>query len=481
MPPSKPYTVLYDGQCEICQASVAWLHTLDRRGRVDCRPIVPAELPRLEPKLRLEECLRELHVLDPEGRILVGWDAVAALARLFPPTWIAGALGRIPPFRWLGRAAYRFVAANRYSLSKCRGGACKVARPDAVRRKSSFPAFWSCYTLGMALKLPLALASAAKASWKRVLDYTRTFRRRVEILDGKLTLCFLGSPRCDAIPIFFGERFAAVLYRGLLVDPGSPPMRRSLAKHLARLPRGTVRAVVATHHHEEHVGSLNWAAQRTSAAVKAGAETIRKLRPPARLPFVRRCLIGQPPSLDPPYEEIGERLPVEGGELQVFPAPGHCDDHIVLWDPETKVLLCGDAFMGAMFATPNPDVDSRRWIESLERLLGLGVEILVEGHGHVHTLRSDVPDVPGVVLRRDPRRQIDEKLQYLRWLRGQIEAGREEGLPVAAIEASCFPWARRSTWENLVSDEMTRLLSLGHFSRSELVRSFVRDPETRET
>ena len=101
----------------------------------------------------------------------------------------------------------------------------------------------------------------------------------------------------------------------------------------------------------------------------------------------------------------------------VLEAPGHCDDHVVFYDPEEKLLLAGDAFMGAYFSTPNPDVDSRRWIQSLERLLALDIEILVEGHGHVHTLRADVPDRPGIVVRRDPKEEIREKLAYLRWLR----------------------------------------------------------------
>jgi len=64
----------------------------------------------------------------------------------------------------------------------------------------------------------------------------------------------------------------------------------------------------------------------------------------------------------------------------------------------------------------------------------------------------------------------------MRWLRDRIDEGFEEGLSVRAIEASCFPWARKSAWENFASDEMIRLLSLGHFSRTELVRSFVRNP-----
>jgi|SRR5579863_189231 len=72
----------------------------------------------------------------------------------------------------------------------------------------------------------------------------------------------------------------------------------------------------------------------------------------------------------------------------------------------------------------------------------LDIEILVEGHGHIHTLRTDIPDSPGVVIRQDPRVAISEKLDYLRWLREQIDVEFQEGLPVRVIEASCFPWGR---------------------------------------
>ena len=40
-----------------------------------------------------------------------------------------GAIGQRFPFRNAGRLVYGFVASNRYSLSKCRGGACRVAKP----------------------------------------------------------------------------------------------------------------------------------------------------------------------------------------------------------------------------------------------------------------------------------------------------------------------------------------------------------------
>src|SRR5437016_3862388 len=167
-------------------------------------------------------------------------------------------------------------------------------------------------------------------------------------------------------------------------------------------------------------------------------------------------------------------MDTEFGQLKAIATPGHCDDHVVLYDPEEKLLLAGDAFMGSYFATPNPDVDSRKWLASLERLMELDVEILVEGHGHIHTLRGDIPDFPGVVIRDDPKLAIAQKLEYMRWLREQIEAGLQEQLPLRAIEASCFPWGKRTSWESCATDECIRLLSLGHFSRTELVRSFVR-------
>ena len=280
------------------------------------------------------------------------------------------------------------------------------------------------------------------------------------------------------VPILFGELFTAVLYDGLLIDPGSPRMRRSLARHLRGLTN--VAAVVATHHHEEHVGNLNWASQKLSAPLYLSGATAALLKSPWKLPFVRATIIGQPDPLLPPYEILSDRIAAAHGDLEVLATPGHCDDHIVLYDRRERILIAGDAFMGSYFATPNPDVDSLQWIATLERLLNLEIDVLVEGHGHVHTLRSDFPDVPGVVIREDPRAALEKKLVYLRWLREQIESGRREGLTPAAVEATCFPWGTGRAWESFSKNELIRFLSLGHFSRSELVRSFVRTPSQGE-
>lgn len=467
------YRVLYDGQCEVCQACVSWLKTLDKGKRTSCVPISPEILSSVDSRLRIEDCLRQLHVVTPEGEILVGWDAVATLARLFRLTWLIGALGPRFPFRNAGRLLYEFVAKNRYLLSKCRGGACRVARPDAVQRKAGLGTFWSCYTLGFLTRLPLVLCSGIASAAQRVSVFVRTYRKQLHLLDGKLTILFLSGVLPNTVPLLFGELFTTVLYDGVAVDPGSSKMRRSLSRHLRRL-KPKITKIVATHAHEEHVGNLNWLSQLVGAPIYVSEATARFLTPFKKLPWVRALIIGQPQDLKEPYALLGRSVDTDSSQLRVISAPGHCDDHIVLYDPQEKLLLAGDAFMGSYFATPNPDVDSLKWLESLESLMELDIEILVEGHGHIHTLRADIPDFPGVVVRENPKVALSQKLDYLRWLREQIKAGFEEQLPVRAIEASCFPWGKRSSWESCATDECIRLLSLGHFSRTELVRSFVR-------
>ncbi len=469
------YTVLYDGQCEICQACVSWLKTLDREGnnQTICLPISAEALSAIDSRLKMDECLRQLHVVTPAGEIHVGWDAVTCLARLFPSTWLVGVVGQWFPFRSAARLLYKFVATNRYSLSKCRGGACRVAKPETVRRQARLGAFWSCYTLGFFIRLPLVLWAAITAAAQRTSIFARTYHKRLDLLNGKLTILFLNGMLPNTVPLLFGELFTAVVYDGIAIDPGSPKMRSSLARHLRRADT-KITKIVATHAHEEHVGNLNWLSDMTGAPIYVSEMTARFLTPFKQLPWVRAAIIGQPPDLKPPFELLGGKVDTDAGGLQVVSTPGHCDDHIVLYDLKEKVLLAGDAFMGSYFVTPNPDVDSHKWLVSLERLMELDIEILVEGHGHIHTLRADVPDFPGVVIRQDPKLAIAEKLDYMRWLREQIESGFQEQLPVRVIEATCFPWGKRSSWESCATDECIRLLSLGHFSRTELVRSFVR-------
>src|SRR5579863_107288 len=143
---AEPALVLYDSQCEVCQAGVSWLRLLDRHHRTQCLPLDPGLTARLG--LNIEACTQQLHVVTPRG-VAVGWKAVAHLARLFPPTWLMGALGAVPPFRWAGEAAYGWLARNRYALSKCRGGACRTVTAGDLKRHAPQSALRTCHWFGL--------------------------------------------------------------------------------------------------------------------------------------------------------------------------------------------------------------------------------------------------------------------------------------------------------------------------------------------
>jgi glyoxylase-like metal-dependent hydrolase (beta-lactamase superfamily II)/predicted DCC family thiol-disulfide oxidoreductase YuxK len=473
-----PLTAIYDAQCEICQAAVSWIRALDRRGLVECVALQDGPVQRLHPDLLTADCLAQLHVVDAAGRVSVGWQAVARIAAAIPATRPLAALDRLATTRAAADRAYRFVARNRHQLSTCRGGSC-AADPAQVRLETGNRAFWTCYSLGMLLRLPLVGAITVRDQACFVRDYARTFRRRRTLLDGRLELWFLGGWPADLVPLAFGERFTAIWYKGVLIDPGSVRMRRSLTSHLhAAAQRGqTIAAVTATHGHEEHVGNLEWAAHLAGANLVLPERIAARLRPPAPIPWARAAVIGQPPGLHALVRDPGESIALaDGGRLEVIPAPGHSPDHVVFWDRAERVLLVGDAFMGSYFSSPNPDVDSRAWMATLRRLLDLDVQVMVEGHGHVHSLRTDVPPVPGVVRHSDPRAMLREKLEFLTWLDARISEARAEGRTKNATVAACFPWGRSWSWERLAADEIARLSTVGEFSRHQLVRSFHRTP-----
>jgi glyoxylase-like metal-dependent hydrolase (beta-lactamase superfamily II)/predicted DCC family thiol-disulfide oxidoreductase YuxK len=474
-----PLTAVYDAQCEICQAAVSWIRALDRRGAVRCVAVQDGALADLHPALDAAQCMATLHVVDASGQVMAGWPAVARIAEAIPLTAPLAALDRLAATRAVAAATYRYVARNRHQLSTCRGGACEGVEPSAVRRRADAGPFWTCYTLGMVLRLPLVAGVAARDQARFARDYARTFRRRVELLDNRLELWFLGGFPADVVPLAFGERFTAVWYRGALVDPGSVRMRQSLARHLRDAARRgqPVTTVTATHGHEEHVGNLEWAARQAGAALALAPQVSQRLRPAAPIPVTRAAVIGRPPSLRGEVADASPGIAITEGRLEVLPAPGHSPDHVVFWDPDERVLLAGDSFMGAYFSSPNPDVDARAWMATLRRLLDLDVAVMVEGHGHVHTLRQDVPAVPGVVQRVDPRRAIERKLEFLGWLDRRIAEARADGRSDNSAVAACFPWGRRWSWERLAADEIARVTTIGEFSRHQLIRSFRRAPD----
>ena len=115
--------VVYDADCGVCQASVAWARKRDRRKALE---FVGNDVPELPAGVSREETEHTMIVLDG-GRKLVRAEGVARLLRELPGWGPVAALLRAPGIRRLADWGYDRFARNRHRISAALGmRACAV-------------------------------------------------------------------------------------------------------------------------------------------------------------------------------------------------------------------------------------------------------------------------------------------------------------------------------------------------------------------
>ena len=232
------------------------------------------------------------------------------------------------------------------------------------------------------------------------------------------------------LPVPFPLRFVSVyLVEGndgwTLVDAGYdyPPARAAWESGATTagcdLAQNIVRIVV-THFHPDHIGAARWLHERTGAPVCMMEREIpfaRKLWGSSDVgPFVEYLIrYGMSPAaagstatvmrypLPLPGEMVpirpGEELTVGEGAVRVIHVPGHADNQIVLHDEARGILFAADHLL--LGITPNigrwPESMPHplaRYLESLERMRGLGADLVLPGHGPVfHNLAGRIGEL----------------------------------------------------------------------------------------
>ena len=128
----RPYFIFYDGQCRVCRRGRQMIERLGPLAEVRFVDVNDASEMAAHPALATADVLGQMHVMDPEGRVSGGYDALVALAPILPAVrWLRRVLAAAP-VRTVGSRAYRWVAANRYRLGgqrSCHGGACRIRPP----------------------------------------------------------------------------------------------------------------------------------------------------------------------------------------------------------------------------------------------------------------------------------------------------------------------------------------------------------------
>jgi hydroxyacylglutathione hydrolase len=174
----------------------------------------------------------------------------------------------------------------------------------------------------------------------------------------------------------------------LVVDPGDEIDRilEILRKHDL-----TVKAIVITHAHIDHIGGAEKLKQATGAPVymnRNDAELQKMLG-------VQASWLGQP---EPPPVEVdcdardGDKLRVGSADFHVLHTPGHTQGSVSLWIPSEGKLVAGDTlFLGSIGRTDLPGGDGRQIIRSIhEKLMCLPPEtIVIPGHGANTTIERE--------------------------------------------------------------------------------------------
>lgn len=114
-PPVERATLIFDGECGICQQAVSLLKRWDREHVLRYVPFQDsAAVARFE--IALPALAAAMHLVVPDGRVYAGADAVPELLRLFPgKRWLAP-LFRIPGVLPIARRIYAWIARRRRCL-----------------------------------------------------------------------------------------------------------------------------------------------------------------------------------------------------------------------------------------------------------------------------------------------------------------------------------------------------------------------------
>jgi hydroxyacylglutathione hydrolase len=179
-----------------------------------------------------------------------------------------------------------------------------------------------------------------------------------------------------------------VTREAMVVDPGD-----NLPEILSRLQKHglTVRQIVVTHAHIDHVGGAAQLRKLTGAPVVMNQQDLGLLG----MMEMQGGWLGVPtPQVAPPdaSAEDGLALGLATLPAQVLHTPGHTPGSICLLFPDQHLLLAGDTlFAGSIGRTDLPGGDGQQILRSLrERLLVLpDTTRVVPGHGPETTIGEE--------------------------------------------------------------------------------------------
>lgn len=112
----RAWTVVYDGQCNVCGKVVRLLRGWDRQGELEIVPFQEPSVPGRFPWIPEAAYREALQLIGPGNQTWAGAAAIEQLLGILPAGWLLGWAFRVPLLGALIGRFYRWFARNRYRL-----------------------------------------------------------------------------------------------------------------------------------------------------------------------------------------------------------------------------------------------------------------------------------------------------------------------------------------------------------------------------
>lgn len=112
----RPYTLVFDGQCRICNPLADVVRRWDRDQRIEVVPSQARGLMARFPWIPREAYGKAIQLVGPGGATWQGAAAVEQLLGILPRGRLIAWVFHVPGIRVLADRIYRWVARNRYRM-----------------------------------------------------------------------------------------------------------------------------------------------------------------------------------------------------------------------------------------------------------------------------------------------------------------------------------------------------------------------------